>query len=107
MNYPQLFFHHIIQEPGVKFQREEFPVLSSWMERIIIFIHSLCKLHNKNRDYNLEMYGFRPLKCIWFTRERMLPDEAVREYLRDTETHSRFMATVATGSPNYNMLSES
>ncbi len=47
MNYPQLFFHHIIQEPGVKFQREEFPVLSSWMERIIIFIHSLCKLHKK------------------------------------------------------------
>ena len=31
----------------------------------------------------------------------MLTDEAVREYLRDTETHSRFVATVATGSPNY------
>ena len=37
--------------------------------------------------------------------ERMLTDEAVREYLLDAETHSRFIASVASGSPNYNMLS--
>ena len=61
---------YFIQEPGVKFHKEDFPVLSSWMER-------------------------------------MLTDEAVREYILDTETHSRFMATVAAGSPNYNMLSQS
>ena len=39
--------------------------------------------------------------------EKMLTDEAVRGYFLDTETHSRFMATVASGNPNYNMLSQS
>ena len=36
----------------------------------------------------------------------MLTDEAVKEYFLDTETHSRFISSIASGKPNYNMLSQ-
>ena len=59
----------IMQEVGIKFPREKFPVLSDWIKR-------------------------------------MLTDSAVKDYILDVETHVKFMSSIATGSPNYNLLSK-
>ena len=58
-----------MQEVGIKFPREKFPVLSDWIKR-------------------------------------MLTDSAVKDYILDVETHVKFMSSIATGSPNYNLLSK-
>ena len=38
--------------------------------------------------------------------ERMLQEPAVAAYSLDTATHAQFVASIATGAPNYNLLSE-
>ena len=58
-----------IQEPGMKYPQEKFPVLSGWMER-------------------------------------MMKDKSVIDYHLDTSTHAAFLASMGSGSPNYNLLSQ-
>jgi len=69
-----------------------------WMERIEVYFAIYQEAGIK---FPKEKF---PVLSGWI--ERMLTDPAVSDYFLDVDTHVKFMSSIATGSPNYNLLSE-
>jgi len=69
-----------------------------WFERLDAFGES----YNKEPGLQYPREKF-PVLSGWM--ERMMEDKAVKDYHLDTATHAQFLASMGSGSPNYNLLS--